>query len=94
MNKITKFFIFLSIVLLSSSAFALGGLDEANSTIVTIRNGIYIAVGSFAGLYLLVLVLLVKLERKTWGDLFSGAMYVAVAGGIVILSTWLFSLFS
>ena len=94
LTSIAKAIFILAAAMISHSAFALGGLDTANNTIIEIRNGIYLAVGSFAGLYLLVMVVLVKLEKKSWGDLFSGMMYVAIAGGIVLLSTWLFSLFA
>lgn len=84
----------IAFALMTSNAFALGGLDTANSTAADVRTGVYALVGTLAGVYLLYLGIMAKTERKSWADFGWGVVHVAAVGGSLALATWAWSLFA
>lgn len=71
-----------------------GGLTTATNTASAISSGFYALVGVFAGIYLLYLAVMAKIERKSWSDFGMGVVHVAAAGGSVVLAAWAWSLFT
>ncbi|MDM0029123.1 TrbC/VirB2 family protein [Variovorax saccharolyticus] len=77
-----------------SLAGTIGGLQKAQSTTEDIKIGLYALVGSGAGLYLLYLGLMAKLERKSWSDFGMGIVHVGVVGAALTLGTWAWAMFA
>jgi hypothetical protein len=71
-----------------------GGLTTAKNTASGIQTGVYEFVGVFAGIYLLYLAVMAKIERKAWADFGMGVVHVSLAGGAVVLAAWAWALFT
>ena len=71
---------------------AAGGLEEATDAIRTFQVWLYgfLAVGSIA--YLIYNVILAMLDMKQWGQVLVDVGKVALAGGVVVLANWAWSI--
>ncbi len=78
--------------LLSSLCFA-GGLDSATDALSEIKTWLFGFVGLSALVYLLYMVLMAFLERKSWSEVALALVYCAIAGGAVVGGTWALGLF-
>jgi hypothetical protein len=72
-------------------ALAAGGLDEATNQANEIKTWAYGFLGVCVFIYLIYLVVMALLEKKQWGDVLVGVGYVALAGAIVVLGEWAWS---
>jgi hypothetical protein len=84
----------VSLALMQSSAFALGGLDKAQSAASDIKTGIYALVGVLAIIYLLYMGIMAFTEKKSWADFGWGVFYVSLVGASTALGSWAWSLFA
>lgn len=84
----------LTLALVQTSAFALGGLDKAQSTATEVKTGIYALVGVIAMLYMIYLAVMAFTEKKSWSDFGWGVVYVSLAGASVALASWAWGLFA
>lgn len=84
----------LTLALMQSSAFALGGLDKAQTTGSEIKTGLYALVGVVALIYMIYLGVMAFTEKKSWSDFGWGAVHVALVGGSTALASWAWSLFA
>jgi len=81
--------------LVSSPAFAqIGGLEQAKGIAEDVKMGMYAILGVGVFLYLIYLAIMAFTERKTWADFGWGVVYVAIAGAIIKIGEWAWSLFS
>lgn len=72
-------------------AFAAGGLDEATTQANTIKTWAYGFLGVCVFIYLIYLVVMALLDRKQWADVLVGVGYVAIAGAIIVVGEWAWS---
>ena len=72
-------------------AFAAGGLAEATSQATTIKTWAYGFLGVCVFIYLIYLVILALLDKRQWSDVAVGVGYVAIAGAIVVIGEWAWS---
>ena len=72
-------------------AFAAGGLDEATTQATTIKTWAYGFLGVCVFIYLIYLVVMALLDRKQWADVLVGVGYVAIAGAIIVVGEWAWS---
>ena len=79
---------------MSSPAFALGGLDKAKSTTEDIKTGLYALVGVGSAIYLLYIGIMAFTEKKSWSDFGWAVVHVAVVGASITLAGWAWSAFS
>jgi len=98
-QSLTNGFAKISLVWISlacTPAFAgtLGGLQKATSVAKDVRDGMYALLGVGVFLYLIYLAIMAFTEKKTWADFGWGVVYVAVAGGIIAIGEWAWSLFA
>jgi hypothetical protein len=96
-SRITQRRIALAVALIAfaqTNAFALGGLDTANTTASDIRLGIYTLVGTLSLCYLLWIGVNAYFEKKAWADFGWGVVHVAAVGGSSALGTWAWGVFS
>lgn len=73
---------------------AIGGLSKATSVAEDIETGAYTLLGAGAVIYLIYLAFMAFTEKKTWSDFGWGVLHVAIAGGVVALASWAWSLFA
>lgn len=92
MNK-QKISLAVAIWALHNTAYALGGIDKANTAAGDIKAGFYTLVGTCAGIYLLWLVVQAFTEKKSWSDFGWGVVWVAVAGAALTLADYGWALF-
>lgn len=84
-------------VLLSEPAMAkdlVGGINSAKSTVDSAITAIMAFVGILAGGYLLWKALDAWQGRSDWKEFGMAVVYVAIAGGSVMLATWAWEFFT
>ncbi|MRD49385.1 hypothetical protein GHT07_19080 [Caenimonas koreensis DSM 17982] len=84
----------ITVAAMQSNAFALGGLDKANSAAEDIKTGLYALVGVIALIYMIYLGVMAFTEKKSWSDFGWGVVHVSVVGGAVALGSWAWALFA
>ena len=84
----------LTIVVMQSNAYALGGMDKAKVAADDIKTGLYALVGVIALIYLIYLGVMAFTEKKSWADFGWGVVYVSLVGGSVALGGWAWTLFA
>lgn len=84
----------VSLALIQSSAFALGGLDKATSAASDVKTGLFALVGVVGIIYLIYLGAMAFTEKKSWSDFGWGVIHIAVVGGAGALASWAWSLFA
>ena len=89
---VSLLFVVLLVVAAGAIAQQLGGLQAADTAIKNIKVGIYAAIGSFVGLWLLISVVLAKIGKMDWSDVVKHVIWVFIAGGSGALATWAWSL--
>jgi len=72
-------------------AFAAGGLDEATTQVTEIKEWAYTFLGVCVFVYLIYLVVMALLDKKQWADVLVGVGYVAIAGAIIVMGEWAWS---
>lgn len=72
-------------------AFAAGGLDEATTQATEIKTWAYGFLGVCVFIYLIYLVVMALLDKKQWADVLVGVGYVALAGAIIVMGEWAWS---
>jgi hypothetical protein len=72
---------------------AAGGLEKAKTVADSIKTGMYALLGAAAGLYLIYLVVMAFTEKKQWSDVAWGVVHVGVAGAIIAIADWAWTLF-
>jgi glucose-6-phosphate-specific signal transduction histidine kinase len=93
-NHRKKLALVIAVAAVQSNAFALGGLDKANSAAEDIKTGLYALVGVIALIYMIYLGVMAFTEKKSWSDFGWGVVHVSVVGGAVALGTWAWALFA
>lgn len=83
----------ITIAILSSPAFALGGLDKAKQTASEIQTGVFALVSVLAILYLIYLGVMAFTEKKSWADFGWGVVHIAAVGSAVALASWAWTAF-
>ncbi|NMZ71322.1 conjugal transfer protein [Pseudomonas peli] len=73
-------------------AVAAGGLDEATNQANEIKTWAYGFLGVGVFIYLIYLVVMALLDRKQWADVLVGVGYVAIAGAIIVVGEWAWSI--
>jgi hypothetical protein len=84
---------FFICAVISTPAFAGGGLDAATDALTTIKTWLFTFVGVAALVYLLYCCGMAFAERKTWSEVGMALIYCALAGGAVVGGTWALDLF-
>lgn len=73
-------------------AFAAGGgLAAATTQATTIKTWAYGFLGVCVFIYLIYLVIMALLDKRQWSDVAVGVGYVAIAGAIIVLGEWAWS---
>lgn len=93
-----KAFAIISVLVLSSAAFAAGGavgggLDKLNSTAKEIKDNLIILVGTLSVVYLVWVGIQAFAEKKSWSDFGWAVIHVAIIGAISTIVTWAQGLF-
>lgn len=72
-------------------AMAAGGLDVATDKANEIKTWAYGFLGVGVFLYLIYNVVMALLDKKPWADVLIATTYVAVAGAVLVLGDWAWS---
>lgn len=85
---------FLSFFVLNraNAAGGLESLDKATDALNDIMDWLFVFVGVGALVYIIYLVAMALMEKKSWNDVIMGGVYCAVAGGIVYAGKWALTL--
>jgi hypothetical protein len=86
-----RFFLTCMGLLFANFAMAAGGLDAATTQATTIKTWAYGFLGVCVFIYLIYLVIMALLDRKQWADVLVGVGYVAIAGAIIVVGEWAWS---
>lgn len=70
------------------------GLAKAESSLNEIKDWAYAILGIGVFLYLIYLVIMALINKGTWADVGMGVVYVAIAGGVLVLGDWAWSTFA
>ncbi|HFD6165577.1 TPA: TrbC/VirB2 family protein [Salmonella enterica] len=89
-NTISVFFI---CTIVSTPAFAGGGLNAATSALTDIKVWLFGFVGVGALCYLLWCIGMALAEKKQWSDVGMALVYCTLAGGAVVGGSWALDLF-
>jgi Kef-type K+ transport system membrane component KefB len=81
----------LMLTLFASFANA-GGLDDATTAVNTIKVWAYGFLGAVCFVYLIYNVIMALAEKKQWGDVLMALGKVAVAGAVIVLGEWAWSI--
>jgi hypothetical protein len=73
-------------------ATAAGGLQEATDQVNEIKTWAYGFLGVGVFVYLIYNVIMALLDRKQWADVLVAVGYVALAGGIIVVGEWAWSI--
>ncbi len=65
------------------------GLDEASNVLDDFRLWAYGALAIFCLIYMLYRVTMAFIEKHSWGDVFQGLGYCAIAGGIMVAADFM-----
>ena len=84
----------LTIAAMNSNAFALGGLEKAQSAADDVKTGLFAVVGVVALIYMTYLGVMAFTEKKSWSDFGWGIVHVGAVGGSVQLGSWGWTLFT
>lgn len=91
-----KAFAIISILVLSSAAFAAGtngGLETLKTTATEIKDALVIIVGTLSVIYLVWVGIQAFAEKKSWSDFGWAVIHVAVIGAIGTIVAWAQALF-
>lgn len=64
------------------------GLAEADSALNTIKDWAYGILGIGIFLYLMYHVVMALMNKMSWADVLMAVVYSAVAGGVIVLGEW------
>ena len=70
------------------------GLAKAKTSMTEIKDWAYAILGIGVFLYLIYLVIMALVNKGSWADVGMGVVYVAVAGGVLVLGDWAWSTFA
>lgn len=70
------------------------GLKKAEGAIDEIKDWAYAILGVGVFIYLIYLVIMALINKGSWADVGLGVVYVAVAGGVLLLGEWAWSTFT
>lgn len=73
-------------------ALAGGGLDEATNQANELKTWLYGLLGVGVFLYLMYNVIMALANRIQWAEVGMAVVYVAVAGGVLVLGQWAWSI--
>lgn len=93
MKQTTQLLAAFLLALLSTSAFAAGGLAAATTQVTDIKTWMYGILGAGVFVYFMYLVIMALFERKQWADVLVGLGYVALAGGSLVGAKWAWDIF-
>lgn len=80
------------VALLTMAQMALAdGFNDVNDIAVKVRQGIYLLVGTIAGIVMLWHFLEAKAGHKTWMDFFRICLYTVGAGASIAFTAYLFT---
>lgn len=91
-NSATRYILALLTMFTYQFALAAGGLDEATTQANEIKTWAYGFLGVGVFIYLIYLVVMALLDRKQWADVLVGVGYVAIAGAIIVVGEWAWSI--
>lgn len=91
-NQYLRFFLAFMAMFTYQFALAAGGLDEATNQANEIKTWAYGFLGVGVFIYLIYLVVMALLDRKQWADVLVGVGYVAIAGAIIVVGEWAWSI--
>lgn len=69
-----------------------GGLDQATQAMDEFRTWAYGALAIGCLIYMLYKVTMAFLEKHSWGDVFQGLAYCAIAGGIMVAADFMWNI--
>lgn len=84
-------FLFSMMLLVPLPAFA-QGLEDASEAMDEFRTWAYGALAIACLIYMLYRVTMALLEKHSWGDVFQGLGYCAIAGGIMVAADFMWSI--
>ena len=91
-NSVTRYILAFLTMFTYQFALAAGGLDEATTQANEIKTWAYGFLGVGVFIYLIYLVVMALLDRKQWADVLVGVGYVAIAGAIIVVGEWAWSI--
>ena len=91
-NNVARYILAFLAMFTYQFALAAGGLDEATNQANEIKTWAYGFLGVGVFIYLIYLVVMALLDRKQWADVLVGVGYVAIAGAIIVVGEWAWSI--
>lgn len=70
------------------------GLQKANTALESIKTWAYGILGIGIFLYIMYHVVMALMNKGSWADVMMAVVYSAVAGGVLALGEWAWSIFS
>lgn len=69
------------------------GLQKGTDAITKIKDWAYLILGTGIFIYLIYLIVMALMNKGSWADVLMGVVYSAVAGGVLVLGDWAWSVF-
>lgn len=82
----------IAVVTASAHAGASGGLTKASTAAEEIKTALFTFMGAAAFIYVMYLMVMAFAEKKQWSDVGMGVVHVAVAGSVLGLVGWAWTL--
>jgi len=86
------FVVALSFFVMAEPSFA--GLQKANTALEEIKGWAYGILGIGIFLYIMYHVVMALMNKGSWADVMMAVVYSAVAGGVLALGDWAWSIFA
>lgn len=91
-SNMAKFFLTFAGMFAMQYAMAAGGLDQATTEATNIKTWAYGFLGVGVFIYLIWNVVMALLDKKPWADVLIAVGYVAIAGAVIVLAEWAWSI--
>lgn len=81
-------------MMLPETAQAAGGLSQVTGKVSEYRDTLHVILGVGAGLFIIIEVILLWMNKRQWADIGMDAVKVGIGGAAILLAEWAWSLFS